>query len=159
MQRAAASVSTGRSSSCGNRDSALITSNRGTTSRSSQVTRDGTCPVVGDNVNVVGWGPIDSSVLGVACSWAAIAPGLRLESDIKVNSNYKNWYVSGSSCSGQRYDLESLAVHEFGHAGGLGHVGDDESQIMKPFINQCNLSQRSLGRGDQNGLLRHYGSA
>jgi hypothetical protein len=110
-----------------------------------------------DGYNVVGWGNLTSSisgriVLGRACKWEG-AGGYLGEADIKLNWN-QPWTTSLDGCS-NRWHLQSVATHEFGHVFGLGHVSESSNPdlTMSPNINgRCQKTESDLGRGDANGF-------
>lgn len=79
-------------------------------------------------------------------------------SDIKINKGDFRWTTSPRSCRG-RYDLEGVMTHERGHTFGLGHVPEagHGNLTMSTTINgACQLSERTLGRGDVRGLGQKY---
>lgn len=90
---------------------------------------------------------------------SADAMGQR-EFDIEFNTHYQ-WAVG--SVAG-KYDIQSIAVHEVGHAIGFAHVRDC-NQVMgikvidgkryNCFANMSDL-RRTLGNGDLNGVRAMY---
>lgn len=112
-----------------------------------------------DRNNVVGWGSLDGSTLGRACSWNTIL-GYKTESDLKFDTSSRAWHITAATtgCTGNRFDLQGVAVHEFVHAAGLGHVAAAKPQVMDPSLSACSMVWRQLGRGDHSGLRAHYRS-
>ncbi|MGI8434401.1 MAG: matrixin family metalloprotease [Nocardioidaceae bacterium] len=106
--------------------------------------------------NTVAFGGLPGNYLGWTCYWwggsgAMIAADMRIESGRKVVLQY------APSCT-KRYDLQSIATHEWGHAFGLGHVGKGQSRLtMSPLLPPCNIGPRTLGLGDWKGMKRLYG--
>ncbi|MGI5169993.1 matrixin family metalloprotease [Spirillospora sp. CA-253888] len=109
-----------------------------------------------DGHSVVGWKRMSSSVLAVTCAWTS---GSKVVStDIAVNTRYR-WFTSKPRGCSNRYDLESVLSHEWGHAFGLGHVSlsSHGTQTMATAVRSCTTSKRTLGLGDYRGMQRIYG--
>lgn len=104
--------------------------------------------------SVVGWGPMSNGAIATTCTYSF---GTQLtESDVKLNTNVTLYRGSSASgCSGDQYDLQYTATHEFGHAIGLDHSAQSANQIMKPTQGNC-YTTRTLGRGDAAGLTSWY---
>jgi hypothetical protein len=113
-----------------------------------------------DAKNVVDFGPLNSGGLAFTCNHTV---GSDISnSDVRLRSSV-DWKTAspGPSCSGQKYDLESVMTHERGHTFGLDHVGtqssDTHSELtMYPSVKPCNDSHRTLGLGDMIGLVLIY---
>ncbi|MFO0959280.1 MAG: matrixin family metalloprotease [Isosphaeraceae bacterium] len=69
--------------------------------------------------------------------------------DILFNTNI-GWNTNGTS----NYDLYTVALHEFGHALGLGHDAEQTSSVMFPYYNAI---KTTLSSDDQAGDLALYG--
>ena len=105
-----------------------------------------------DGSNTVGWAPQSGSVLAVTCTWyGAGNPAAAVEFDMQFDPDW-NW-TTGSS---PQVDLESVAVHEFGHALGLGHTSASGA-VMFPSYSSGTLN-RTPGVDDVNGILAIYGA-
>lgn len=110
-----------------------------------------------DEANVVGFGPLPGNTLAAACSWWD-GDGHSLEGDIRISTN-KNWYPLDvpSGCS-NRFGIEPVLTHEFGHIFGLGHVSESNhpSLTMSPLLPSCSNAPFTLGLGDVRGLRALY---
>ncbi|QTX04753.1 matrixin family metalloprotease [Agromyces archimandritae] len=124
----------------------------GATTEAPNLTKDGGCSTRSTR-NVVGWGELPSGTLAVTCTWYN-SYGDALESDQRYNTSYS--WSSASSCSGSNYDVRGVGTHEFGHVFGLGHVAQSTALVMKPASSTCDVAQRTLGRGDQLGIITLY---
>lgn len=107
--------------------------------------------------NTAAFGGLPGNYLGYTCYWwgsggAMIAADMRIESAKRVVLKYNL-----RQCR-SRFDLQSIATHEWGHAFGLGHVGTGQSRLtMSPLLPPCSYGPRSLGLGDWKGMKRLYG--
>lgn len=89
----------------------------------------GAGPVSGDGATVLGFQnrPDLEKVLGATSFMIDTVTGEVLESDIFFNSAFP-WSVAPSGDT-DRYDLESIALHEIGHLHGLGHSALGETEL------------------------------
>jgi hypothetical protein len=133
---------------------------KGTTTRRATFTSTGGCGTK-DSYDVIDFGYMPTGILARTCQWwiPMIGDDIIINSDIRF-ANRTNAFFGGmpSPCS-NRYSLEGVATHEFGHAMGLGHVSESDYPTMTMSTNAtpCSYADRSLGRGDFNGLYSHYG--
>ncbi len=99
--------------------------------------------------------PLSGSALAVAQTWWYTNSGEVVESDVRYNSNY-GWTLNWDSARYGTWDVQSVALHEIGHATGLGDIyptSNDFNQIM----NSYDGPQHYLGLGDITGLRKIYG--
>jgi matrixin len=137
----------------------------GNTSKRAEMDAQGNCQgfLARDGANVVDFGdlPVNGTVitLGTACVWYYSAIGEISEADVRLNKVDAKWTTSpGTNCS-NRYDVESVATHEVGHAYGMDHVSESThaNLTMSTNINgPCELSERTLGWGSWSILSTYY---
>lgn len=132
----------------------------GVTRRSVDIRSNASC-TSNDYKSVVGFGDLPSGYTAFNCTWTWIqeGPNRVAHSDIRLNKNDHAWTarVTGS-CRG-RFDIESTMTHERGHTFGLGEApeGSHGNLTMSEDSNgPCQISERSLGRGDAMGLNSKY---
>ncbi|HEY8475665.1 MAG TPA: matrixin family metalloprotease, partial [Chloroflexota bacterium] len=113
----------------------------------------GACHSTLDGENTVGWAPQPGSVLAVTCTWYEMggSPRPAIEFDMEIDPEWE--WTTGSPV---RVDLESVAVHEFGHALGLAH-SQDSSAVMYASYSEGSV-KRELTEDDLAGLYALYGT-
>lgn len=133
---------------------------RGATRTSVNMDAGGTCKA-NDHESVVGFGNLPVGSTGNTCVWAWIQDGAdRINSsDVRLNKFDYRWTTAVTrSCRG-KYDVQSTMTHERGHTFGLGDVSDSShpNLTMSSRSNgACQISERSLGKGDAIGLNEKY---
>ena len=160
MWRAATNITAGQSP-CDSSDGVDVGFNyAGGTSTEADIDSAGNCLSAGaagdDTVNTVDMGPMPTSYKGLMC-YSSNSVNNVVEADIRLNSSVPWTYTPGDSAclSYYRYDVEGVLTHEFGHVFGLTHVGEQYA-TMYTYARSCDNWQRSLGRGDLNGLRALY---
>ena len=115
-----------------------------------------------DGSSVVSFGDLAGSVLAGTCTWRTHNPSGYdevTESDVKINKVNFDWAANprARTCR-DKYDLQSVMTHEWGHTFGLGHVSEDAHGrlTMSTLIKKCQRSERTLGKGDVRGLNNKY---
>lgn len=101
-----------------------------------------------DDENVVFWGDgLSYPALAQTTIWYNIATGDSLECDMEFNDNF-TW-----STSGYDYDVETVALHEFGHFLVLCHSDTPEAVMYKYYQGL----RRDLHQDDISGIQYIYG--
>jgi hypothetical protein len=160
MKRAGTNVSAVRDT-CGVPDGVpAVLRYVGTAKNSVNMGTDGTCKA-NNHKSIVGFGDLPGGYIGKTCVWSWIQerPDRINFSDVRLNKFDYAWTarVTGS-CRG-RYDVESTMTHERGHTFGLGDVSESSHGNLTMSYESngpCQISERTLGRGDAVGLNRKY---
>jgi hypothetical protein len=97
---------------------------------------------------------------GDGCSPSEIAKFWRYETnkvidgfDIEFNDNYVDWRTSGIS---GKYDVESVALHDFGHAIDIHDLYNSVNQYETMYYAPPTGAHRTLGDGDKAGVQWIY---
>lgn len=159
----------------GNTDCTLITSRPnstfveylGTTATRPNITGDLLSCTSDDGLSVTAWSSASGNNNGAVTCAFAVSDGSVTAVDILINSSTTKYIwddVVQDGCkdvNGKRgQDLEGLITHEWGHGYGLAHVSESThgNLVMSQFLNgTCNTQERTLGRGDLEGMIAIYG--
>jgi hypothetical protein len=155
----AANAITGSRNDCGldDRVSARNTY-AGRTTRAPNINAGATSITCGnpDDVNVVGFGALPSPTLAVTCTWSI--GGTAVESDIVINKSVRWFALAVPDGCTNRFGIQDVMTHEFGHAFGLAHVSETNhpTLTMSPRARACTNADFTLGLGDVRGLRALY---
>jgi hypothetical protein len=155
LRRAASNITRARNN-CGLEDRVSAqAAYQGTTTRNAGVGSSNSC-LASDGMNVVSFGDLAGGTVGYTCWWTS--NGTTVEADIKLNKHDYRWTVGVTSACRNKFGIQDLATHEFGHVFGLGHVGEAShgNLTMSPMIRPCQNSETTLGLGDVRGLEALY---
>ncbi len=117
-----------------------------------------------DVVNVVSWietpDPADVFVARTTTYWFADAPNEIIGFDLVFNLDHAFGIAeSGTGVAIDGWDVETIALHEFGHVLGLGHADPERVlQVMRPRISAGEVDH-SLSLRDVEALAALYGEA
>ena len=108
---------------------------------------------VNDGVNIVSFGLIDPSELAENRFWYDTVTGHIYDSDIRLNTRYS----FSTNPSGFVYDLQTVALHELGHALSLKDLcgTGDTNKVMYCQVWWAQI-RRSLSQDDIDGVVHLY---
>ena len=110
-----------------------------------------------DGKNVVGFGYLPTSYLAITCNWYG-GDNVSIEADIRLSTRH-SWFSEAvpSGCS-NRFGVEQVSTHEFGHVFGLAHVSQSTHPelTMSTAAYPCSNDKVNLGYGDIRGLRALY---
>jgi hypothetical protein len=127
-------------------------------------TVNGIDEVAPDGKNEVLFGNVGGNgALGVTIVWGHFSGPPQVRDLIEWDQMYDdvdftNWSIGSSTAVVGKYDFESVAAHEVGHAAGLSHPSDaciDET--MYRFVSTNEIKKRDLNSGDIAGIQSLYG--
>ena len=132
----------------------------GLTQRHANVTPEGLCfpDATSDGISVVSFGDLPGGVVSVSCTYAD--DGDIWQADVMLNDDPGLFTTEPRrpTCT-TAYDLQAVVTHERGHSFGLADVAEGprtDDLTMSAFIGRCDLSARTLGRGELDALARLY---
>lgn len=113
-----------------------------------------------DGKNIVAWGNISSSALGVTYIWYYPATGQVAELDTILNQKYVwTWSGGNANCSYlNSYDAQAILTHEIGHWFGLDdhYAFDYYNNTMYGYGEKADAKAVTLTNGDIAGLSSIY---
>src|SRR5438093_1586667 len=128
---------------------------QGTISRGVNISTSSGC-LQRDGISVVGFGNLSANYIAMACWWTV--GGHTVEADIRFNKYDYRWVANPGAGCWNRYVIEAVGTHEFGHVFGLAHVSEAQHPLMtmSPIIHPCERAEDTLGLGDLDGLETIY---
>jgi hypothetical protein len=124
------------------------------------VADDGTATKATRNgLNEIAFGRTGGTTIAVTYTWSS--GNTVLESDTIFNdrlawSLFPNAPADGCDESTAKYDVQSIATHEFGHTYGLDHPNPGRFETMYAYGYTGETLKRSLGAGDSAGINAVY---
>ena len=111
-----------------------------------------------DGTNAVFYSNKDGNGALAVCTWSSFSNGDMFGFDIEFYDRAGTWDFSWSlNPTGSQFDVESVAVHEFGHALGMSH-SDVSGSTMYASISAGSTQNRTLHADDIAGVNALYGS-
>lgn len=106
-----------------------------------------------DGANTIGWAAQSGSVLAVTCTWYGTSgsPMPATEFDMAIDPDW-TWTTGANRV----VDLQSVVLHELGHALGLGHSADGSAVMFASYCTGCD--KRALTADDIAGIISIYGA-
>lgn len=118
-----------------------------------QGTTSGSPSNYNDGTNTVGWVTTGAADQFLAQAVWVSSSGTTLGFDIRFNRDYLWAYGAEPG----RFDVETVQLHEVGHALGLGHTTASTAEVMYPSISSNRT--KGLGDGDLSGVAGLYPAA
>jgi hypothetical protein len=113
-----------------------------------------------DGRNVIAWGNVSGSALGVTYTWYYPSTGEVAEIDTIMNSKVAwSWSDPSGTCAySNTYDAQNILTHEFGHWFGLDdHYSEDYvNNTMYGYGSRGEIKKDTPTSGDISGLQNIY---
>ena len=112
-----------------------------------------------DHAYEVLFGRKGGSTLAVTYTWRWNSG--EIESDTVFNTSF-SWFQAagdGDGCyedAGNKYDVQNIGTHEFGHTYGLGHPAGDRFETMYAYGYSGETAKRTPENGDLAGMAQLY---
>jgi len=128
---------------------------KGSTTLNPNISSGSSC-LNSDGKSVVGFGTLTSIYVGFSCWWTI--GNDTVEADVKLNKANYTWYVTKPAGCSNKWDVQAVGTHEFGHVFGLLDLSEatHANLSMSTVINACQDSEDTLGLGDVLGLEAKY---
>jgi hypothetical protein len=130
----------------------------GAASNTGNFTSGGDCTTL-DSVNVVDFGVLSGDAVARFC--LTYVNGRTTAYDVRMDSEYYWDYTLTDGChNNNAWDITGVLTHEWGHVYGLSHVAESSSgnlTMSTAFNGKCQVSERTLGRGDMDHMFAKYG--
>ncbi len=109
---------------------------------------------VRDGVNLVSFGPLESSSIAVTFTWYDTGTGKITDSDIRLSTGF-SWSADGAPGA---MDVRNIVTHESGHSLSLEDLFDpaDSEKTMYAFASSGETKKRSLHPDDIAGITHLY---
>jgi len=107
-----------------------------------------------DHRNTIGWADQPGQTLAVTCTWYTSAtPGVATEFDMELDPGWA--WTTGSPV---QTDLQTIVLHEFGHAIGIGHTAERCPGPVMCATYNVGRTIRQLTQDDRAAILALYGA-
>ncbi len=111
-----------------------------------------------DGVNDISWNYLGAGdTVGVTTTWHNVSTGYLVEFDIEFNSYH--WWSTASNPTYPYFDVQTIALHELGHAVGLADLynSSDSAAVMYGY-GTPGTKRRTLTADDISGIKAIYGT-
>jgi len=115
-----------------------------------------------DGKNIIAWGRISGSALGITYMWYYPSTGLMAETDTIMNTKFVwSWtpYNKNNLCAvANTYDAQDILTHELGHWMGLNdeYATDYADNTMFGYGSKSEVKKDTLTDGDISGINKIY---
>ncbi|HGY90042.1 MAG TPA: matrixin family metalloprotease [Planctomycetes bacterium] len=111
-----------------------------------------------DGTNAVFYSHIDGGGALATTTWSSFSNGNMVGFDIQFYDRTGSFdFIWATNPNFSQFDIESVAVHEFGHALGMAH-SDVVGATMYPSVSAGNIQNRTLEADDIAGVQSIYGT-